>query len=191
MQIELDSMRSDIQRSAYHRQQSVTPSATRRELMTPVRPMDVEQDITTSSVRRELDATERALQAATRRADSCADELRYKADEVARVTDLLEYSKSENKRVTRELRILRDQTEYSDKQEHTSHQRVELDRLRADAAALHDKVNQLLSDQQRMLLGHKNESEGWKAEKERLSSQLASMLRLKNNSLDILTLQVS
>ena len=191
MQLELDSMRNDIQRSAYLRQtQSGTPGTARRELVTPLRVSDVEHDIATSSVRRELDATDRALQAATRRADSLADELRYKADEVARVTDLLEYSKTENKRVTRELRILRDETEHSEKQDYALHQRLELDRLRADAAALHDKVNQLLSDQQRMLQGHRNESEGWKIEKEQMVSQLNSMLRLKNNSPDILTLQV-
>lgn len=191
MQLELDSMRNDIQRSAYHRRaQSATPATARRELVTPIRSSDVEHDVTTSSVRRELDATDRALQSATRRADSLADELRYKADEVARVTDLLEYSKTENKRVTRELRILRDETEHSDKQDYTLHQRLELDRLRTDAAALHDKVNVLLSDQQRMLQGHRNESEGWKIEKEQMVSQLNSMLRLKNNSTDIFTLQV-
>ena len=186
MQVELDYMRSDIQRSAHLRQaQLVTQSATRKELVTPLQTFDADHDIAASSARRELDASERALQSATRRADSCADELRCKADEVARVTDLLEYSEAENKRVTRDLRILRDQTEYNEKKDYTSHQRLELDRLRDDATALHGKVNQLLSDQQRMLQGHKNESEGWKAEKEHMSSQLASL------SHDILTLQVS
>jgi hypothetical protein len=191
MQLELDSMRSDIQRSAYLRQaHSVTPGASRRDLITPIRPYDGDHDISAVSVRRELDATERALQAATRRADSCADELRYKSEEVARLTELLEDSKAENKRVTKELRTVKDQIEYNNKQDLSSHHRLELDRLRADAAALHDKVNQLLNDQQRMLQGHRSEAESWKNEREHMSTQMASMLRLKSSSLDILTLQV-
>jgi hypothetical protein len=191
MQLELYSMRDDMQRTLL--QKSQPPPRRERELHNPpVRPEDRDPDrllALVTTLRKELDVSERACHAATRRGNDCCEELKYKSDEVTRLQDLLDNSKSDNKRMTRELRSLREDADYSGRDQ-TSTSRLEIDKLKAEASALHSKVEQLLTEQQRSSFSHRGELEGWKIERDRLTAQLTSLMLAAGSPQEISALQV-
>jgi hypothetical protein len=196
MQLELYSIRDDMQRSSLLQRNQPAPRRDRerdREVRDPpVRPEDRDPDRLLSLVttlRKELDVSERACHAATRRGNDCCEELKYKSDEVTRLQELLDNCKSDNKRMTRELRSLREDADYSGR-DNTSTARLEVDKLKAEASALHSKVEQLLTEQQRSSFCHRGELEAWKIERDRLTAQLTSLMLSAGSSQDISALQV-
>jgi hypothetical protein len=193
MQLELYSMRDDMQRTLLQKSQPPPRRERERELHNPpVRPEDRDLDrllALVTSLRKELDVSERACLAATRRGNDCSVELKFKSDEVTRLQDLLDNSKSDNKRMTRELRSLREDADYSGR-DHTSTSRLEVDKLKAEASALHSKVEQLLTEQQRSSFSHRGELEGWKIERDRLTTQLTSLMLAAGSPHEISALQV-
>jgi hypothetical protein len=185
MQLELYSMRDDMQRTLLQKSQPPPRRERERELHNPpVRPEDRDPDrllALVTTLRKELDVSERACHAATRRGNDCCEELKYKSDEVTRLQD--------NKRMTRELRSLREDADFSGR-DHTSTSRLEIDKLKAEASALHSKVEQLLTEQQRSSFSHRGELEGWKIERDRLTAQLTSLMLAAGSPQEISALQV-
>ena len=192
IQMELFSMRDDMQRNAYLHK-TLPAGSSRRDLnSTPNRSQDLDPErlqALVTALRKELDIAERACHTATRRGNDAVEELKYKSDEVTRLQDLLDNCKSDNKRMTRELRSLRDDADYSGR-DLSSLSRLEVEKLKAEASSLHSKIEHLLIEQQRNSLGRRDEVESWKVERDRLTAQISSMALSAGSTQDIHSLQV-
>ena len=133
----------------------------------------------TGNLRKELELSERSFQTANRKINDNVEEIRYKNDEILRLKDFLENAKSDNKRIIRELRNVRDENEYDGargKYDHTTVSRLEVEKLKIEASSLHEKIDSLLIDQQKVSYAHRLENENKKSEIDQLKSQIAVLV---------------
>ena len=133
----------------------------------------------TGNLRKELELSERSFQTANRKINDNVEEIRYKNDEIVRLKDFLENAKSDNKRIIRELRIVKDENEYDGvrgKYDYTTVSRLEVEKLKMEASSLHEKIDSLLKNQQKVSYTHRLEIESKKSEIDQLTSQIAVLV---------------
>ena len=194
MKKELSNIREDIQR------RSTTPIISiRRENITPISvPFgghfsdigSLENELhrlqgINNNLRNELERSEKSCASNNKKINENVEEIRYKNDEIIRLKEFLENAKLDNKRIIRELRNIKDENEYvgnKGQYDRITVSKLEEEKLKMEASVLHEKIDSLLKEQQKVSYSNRIEIESKKSEIDHLTSQIAILINQNKGS---------
>jgi chromosome segregation ATPase len=126
-----------------------------------------------STLRNDLDTSIRAQHASTRKISNFQEEIENRNDEIMKLKNHLDNSKNDNRRLSQELRSLKDDNDYVNKYDHNNI-KLENESLKINNKNLKNSIENLINDQQREKFTSNLEIDNLKGEKTRLNAQLSS-----------------
>jgi hypothetical protein len=120
-----------------------------------------------ATLRNELDTSVRAQQASTRKISNIQEEIEIKNDEIMKLKNHVDNFKNDNRRLTQELRSLKDDNDYVNKYDYNN-LKLENESLKVNNKNLKNNIETLINDQQREKFASNLEIDNLKGERTRL-----------------------